>query len=820
MYLNLMFLLPGIRLLRKTLFIVLAVMLSACAGTQAFRDGNQLLAEGKVEQGLSKLEEAVRLEPKNAEFRIALASRRLSTINRLIAGAEAAQREGRLSEAEKLYRQIQGIDAQNAIARQGLEVLIQERRHRLVLVEVESLLKKAGSTDLADALEKLRPVLLENPNQKDALNLKARIDEARAKEIRPDVKLAAAFRKPISLEFRDAPLKAVLEVVARVSGLNFFYDKDIRPDLKATIFAKNTSIEDAMRLLLVTNQLEQKILNENSILIYPNTPQKLKDYQTLVLRSFYLTNADVKAVSNTIKTVVKTKDLVIDERLGIIIMRDTPEAVRMAERIVALQDLSDPEVMLDVEIMEIKRSRLLELGIQWPSQLTLSPLQLSGVPLTLEDLKHLNSSNTQAGIGNVTVNLRKEDQDGNILANPRIRVRNKEKAKVQIGDRVPVITTTSTSTGFVSESVNYVDVGLKLEVEPTIYLDDEVGIKVNLEVSNLVREILSKSGTLSYQIGTRGANTVLRLKNGETQVLAGLISDEDRSTGNKVPLLGDLPIAGRLFGSQKDDTQRSEILLSITPRIVRSIRRPDMLAAEFESGTETNIGAQTLRLSTVETHPVETKDGQKSTAPTAATGVVSAPSWAESAVAPSLPIVPSSSGSSSGNTTNTTSTITPSSDKNTSIPGEVSGGGGAGTGVVSLTWQAPVQVKVGEQFSAVLRINSQQALRSMPVLVGFDPQALQMVSVQEGDFFKQGNAQTSFSQRVDAAQGKVFVALVRQNATGNEGGINGVGGLVTLTFKALKAAPLVKVQILSATPEPAPSAPLTMPVEHILSVLP
>ncbi|RYG08111.1 MAG: general secretion pathway protein GspD, partial [Burkholderiales bacterium] len=424
--------------------------------------------------------------------------------------------------------------------------------------------------------------------------LKERIDEARSKQAKPETKLADSFRKTISLEFRDAPLRSVFDVIAKVSGLNFFFDKDMRPDLKASIFAKNTTIDDAVRLLMVTNQLEQKVLNENSILIYPNTPQKLKDYQPLSVRTFYLANADVKAVSNTIKTIVKTKDLVIDERLGLIILRDTPDAIRMAERIVAMQDLSDPEVMLEVEVVEMKRSRLLELGINWPNQLTLAPIQVDGVPLVLSDLRNLNRNNIKLGIGNVTINARKEDSDGSILANPRIRVRNREKAKILIGDRVPVITTTSNVTGFVSESINYVDVGLKLEVEPNIYLDEEVAIKINLEVSSLVREVISKSGSLSYQIGTRGASTTLRLKDGETQILAGLISDEDRSTSNKVPGVGELPLAGRLFGSTKDDTQRSEILLSITPRVVRSIRRPDLLTAEFESGTESNIGARPL----------------------------------------------------------------------------------------------------------------------------------------------------------------------------------------------------------------------------------
>ena len=762
------------RFLQVSVIMVGALGLAGCWGIFAYREGNTLLAEGQIEAGLAKLEEAVRIEPGNAEYRIAYATRRASIINRFSLAAESARREGRLSDAEKAYRQVQVFDPENQMARQGLDALVKERRHRQVVAEADGLFKKGTVVDLADALEKLRPVLSENPQQKDALNLKARIDEARAKEARPEARLAAAFRKPISLAFRDASLKAVLEVVAKVSGLNFFYDKDIRPDLKVTVFAKNTTIEDALRLILVTNQLEQKLLNENSVLIYPNTPQKLKDYQTLAVRSFYLTNADVKAVSNTIKTIVKTKDLVIDERLGIIIMRDTPEAIQMAERIVALQDISDPEVMLDVEVLEVKRTRLMELGVNWPNQLTLSPLQFSGGMLTINDLKNLTGDTTQATIGNLVINARKEDQDSNILANPRIRVRNKEKAKVQVGDRVPLITTTSTSTGFVSESVNYVDVGLKLEVEPHIYLDEEVAIKVNLEVSNLVREIQSKSGTLSYQIGSRGANTVLRLKDGETQILAGLISDEDRSSSNKVPLLGDLPIAGRLFGSQKDDDQRSEILLSITPHVVRSIRRPDMQIAEFESGTESSIGVPTLRVSTVE--PAPGSDVKE-----------------ETKVASAAPM-PAAAAAASGD-----SPI-------------------AASGNVTFGWQAPAQVKVGEQFSAVLETNSQQAIRGMPLLIGFNPQIFQVVGVQEGDFFKQGNGQTSFSQRIDPVEGKIFVALVRQSSAGAGTGINGRGSLVTVNLKAVKAASGAKVQLLSASPDPA--APVSTPVEYSVNVLP
>ncbi|MBS1198217.1 MAG: putative secretion system protein GspD-like [Proteobacteria bacterium] len=832
-----LFSLPAGSYLRFGLLVATAFFLSGCAGMIAHYQSNTLFSAGKVDEGMAKLEEAVREEPRNAEYRIALNTRKSEQVNRYVNEGENARQSGKLTEAEKAYRQVLKYDPNHVLAKQGLEAVAIDRRHRQAVGEAEALFKQNTPAGIADALEKLRPILSENPSQKEALNLKARIGEARSKDAKPEAKLAAVFRKTISLEFRDAPMKSVFDFIAKFAGMNFYFDKDLRPDLKASVLAKNTTVEDAVRLMLTTNQLEFIVLNDNSILIYPNTPQKQQEYQALSVRAFHLANSDVKAVSNSIKTIVKTKDMVIDERLGLIIIRDTPEAIRMAERIVSLQDMSDPEVMLDVEIMEIKRSRLLELGIQWPSQLALSPLQIGGVPITLEDLRKQTSATTQATIGSTLINARREGQDGNILANPRIRVRNKDKAKIMIGDRVPVITTTSTSTGFVAESVSYVDVGLKLEVEPNIYLDEEVGIKVNLDVSNIVREVLSKSGTLSYQIGTRNASTSLRLKNGETQILAGLISDEDRSTANKVPGLGELPIVGRLFGSQKDDGARSEILLSITPRVVRSIRRPDLQVAEFESGTSSKVGAPTLRLSNNETAkdnkpaaantpaaqsaPVAGQNPATPVATAAPVGQQPAPSLAGQAATPQARVPAPASNTvapPAAATPSTGAVVTPVSAANVQPVGATKTI--AADGKITLSWQTPSQVKTGEQFTSVLKLTSQPSLRGLPILVAFDPQTLQVVSVQEGDFFKQGSGKTNFTHRIDTTQGKIFAAVVRQSAGGADAGINGSGGVLSITFKAIKAGSSSRLQVLSATPEPAPATPLAVPVEQVIKITP
>lgn len=226
-----------------------------------------------------------------------------------------------------------------------------------------------------------------------------------------------------------------------------------------------------------------------------------------------------------------------------------------------------------------------------------------------------------------------------MLANPRIRVKNREKAAIHIGDRVPVITTTAAATGgFVSESVSYLDVGLKLEVEPTIYLDDDVGIKIGLEVSNITREVQSSDGsTLTYQIGTRKASTVLRLRDGETQVLAGLISDEDRSSANRVPGLGDLPVLGRLFSSNNDNHSKTEIVLLITPHIMRTLAQPSAAALEFSAGTEASTGAAPFTPTSAS--PVSTSGPQRLLEPAPAPqGYPSAPAAPlEQGSAPSAP---------------------------------------------------------------------------------------------------------------------------------------------------------------------------------------
>jgi general secretion pathway protein D len=579
---------PGALLCARVAAPLLALLLAGCAGQMAYRDGRELVAQDQVEAGLLKLQEAVAAEPGNAQYKAAWLQTRERAVLRYLEQAERYEADNMPDLALQQYRRVLGIDPKNVKARAGVAKLEAVPRQAKMRAEAAAAIE-GKQYDVAR--QRLSAILTERPGDEAAA---AMLRDLTEKTAPPPVEsgLARAFRQPISIEFRDAPLRQIFEIIARRSGLNFVFDKDVKADTKASVFLKNSTVESAIYFLLVTNQLEQQVMDANTILIYPNVAAKQKEYQEMVVKTFFLSNADAKSLANTLKTILKTRDVVVDEKLNLLIVRDTPEAIRLAERLVALQDVPEPEVMLEVEILEVKRTRLLDLGIDWPTSLTLSPLTTSGgTAVTLSDLQGLNK--TRLGISSVsaTVNANQTDTDANLLANPRIRVRNKEKAKVVIGDKVPVISASITSgTSTVSsESVSYIDVGLTLNAEPTIYLNNDVAIRMSLEVSNLVSSITTTSGTVAYQIGTRQVSTMLQLKDGENQVLAGLINNEDRSSGSKVPGLGELPVLGRLFGTTSDDKQKTEIVLSITPHLVRNIQRPQAAESEFSAGTESNF---------------------------------------------------------------------------------------------------------------------------------------------------------------------------------------------------------------------------------------
>lgn len=747
------------RLLPATSLLILSV---GCAGGQlAYYDGKKLAAAGQKREALAKFEEAVAKNSNSAEYRIAAIQTREELVQQALAQAETLMNQQRHDEARAAYHQALSLHPNNARALEGLNNIQIAIRHDKWLLNAKNSIEKNNNE--GEARNWLRMVLAEDPKNAHALGMLEALDAKQPKKP-STATLAAPFRTPITIEFKDAPIKTVFEVISRTSGLNFLFDKDVKTDQKTSIFLKNSTTEAAINLTLLTNQLEMRVIDSNTILIYPNTQAKQKDYQPLVVKTFYLANAEAKSVANTLKTILKSKDIVVDEKLNVLILRDTPEAIRLATKLVDVHDVSESEVMLEVEILEIKRTRLLDLGIQWADQLSLSPIAAASGALTVADLRGLNQDTIAASIGPTTINAKNNDTDANILANPRIRVRNREKAKILIGERVPNITSTSTATGFVGESITYVDVGLKLDVEPTISVGGEVSIKISLEVSNIIRQVQTQSGSLAFQIGTRTAQTMLRLKDGENQVLAGLINSEDRNTANKIPFIGDIPLIGRLFGQQRDEGAKTEIVLSITPRILRNLERPGESSMEFESGTESSLNGFNLY------NP----------------GAEKAPAAASPELAPA--------------------STKPKQDNEVSAD------------AATINWQGPTQAKVGDTVTMQLIMQSSQPLISVPMAVGFDPLAFEVVSVAEGDFLKQGDAQTNFTSRVDPS-GKILITGSRNG----DSGATAAGTMASINLRVLaapgKEAPF-KVLALSPVAQGGKSINTPLPAPFVVGIEP
>ena len=272
--------------LKKLLLGLLVLsLLSACtAGREAFNDGQSLIQAGKVEEGLAELERALKENNRNVEYKTFYHRQKELYIAHLLNTANNARAAKRYTEAEKGYRHVFKYDPKNQYAIDSLEGIQQDRRHDEVMLNAEKLLT-AGKADEAEAIA--RSVLAENPQHAAAYKMMKDQEDKITKQKQTSTGLGAAFKKPITLEFRDANLKAIFEVISRATQINFIFDRDVRPDLKSTIFVKNTTIEDVVNLLMVTNQLEKRVLNENTVLIYPNTPAKNKDYQELVVRAFF-----------------------------------------------------------------------------------------------------------------------------------------------------------------------------------------------------------------------------------------------------------------------------------------------------------------------------------------------------------------------------------------------------------------------------------------------------------------------------------------------------------------------------------------------------
>ncbi|HEY8023540.1 MAG TPA: secretin and TonB N-terminal domain-containing protein [Burkholderiaceae bacterium] len=779
---------------------MIAAELAGCAAGQHHRAGISAMEKGAYVDAVKELELASELEPEDVRFRQDYLVSKEKAAQKLSALAEAEFAAGKNAEADQYFRILLKVDRDNPQAIAGLDMIARAARATEDVAQAREALKRG---DVVLAQQWVARALERVPEQPEAKAVQHEIEAQQSKELLLTPSLSAVYKKPINLEFRDASIKNVFEALSRTTGINFIFDHDVKSDQRTTVFLKQTTLEDAVDVILTTSQLDKKILNDTSVLIYPNNAAKTKEYQDLVVKVFYIANSDVKQTASMLKTVLKIKDVYVDEKANMLVLRENPDTIILADKLIALQDVDEPEVMLDVEVLEITRSRAQDLGIQLSNQLTITPLPsiVTTTPGTgtgtgatngtqtipLNDLRHINSSLLGVTLPTATLNFQKTDSDVNLLANPRIRVRDREKAKILIGDKVPVVTTTSSATGFVAENIQYIDVGIKLDVEPEIHLHDEISLKLGLEVSSLVSTITTSNGSQAYQIGTRNFNSALRLKDGETQILGGLISKSDTSNANRLPILGEIPLLGRLFSNQNDNAEKTEVVLSITPHLIRNIQRKDPSAESFWSGTEAALRTKPLQLHKIENTPaqagagaVRKVSGQTSNQPQPNT----APNSSSNANVPTLPPA--------------------------TVPNMTQAGN------LKVFWKGPAQTKVGETISLELDIDALDPLKTVPLQLAFNPAEFEVIAIKEGDFFGK-SGKSSFNQAIDKQSGRVSVG----GGSDNPAGAKGSGTLLTIELKALQPTNEANISLIGLTPigGAQPMTRLTLPIAHKIEVV-
>lgn len=578
--------LPRARL--TCLGLALSLLLGACATPAAIEEAELLSRGGQYESAVARLQGALKERPEDRSLRLALIREQDRAVAALWSQANAARDAGQADELKRIQARMEQAAPQHPRT-QALRVEVDRLQRRARLFSDAQRAIDAKTYERAEA--NLRELLGEEPGNQRARNLLSSVEDIRATQARNQTtQTLAVGTQPVTLEFREAPLKSVFEALARAANLNFVFDKDVRGDTKTTVFLRKLSVDEALRVILGTQQLGYRLLNDNTVLVFPATQQKQRDVLDTVTKTYYLTNTDPKQAQALVRTVAKTRDIFIDERLNLLVVRDTPEVVRLIDRLIQNLDVAEAEVVLELEVMEVSSTKVDEIGLSLPEVLNY------GVPNSTAAISSVSGLRWSTANPAAIATLKSSRGLSNLLANPSIRARNREKAKVLLGEKLPVFTTTSTANVGVSASVSYLDVGLKLEVEPQVQLDNDVTIKVALEVSSVTKAVDGPQGSVAYQIGTRQASTTLRIRDGETQILAGLISDNESRNSSGVPGLHDLPIAGRLFGTTKDSHDKTEVILLITPRVVRNVVQPSLASAITPSGTEAQPGAMPLTL--------------------------------------------------------------------------------------------------------------------------------------------------------------------------------------------------------------------------------
>lgn len=631
------------------------------------------------------------------------------------------------------------------------------------------------------------------------------------------VELKPVSNDPITLHMVE-DVKVIYEAIGKAAGLNVLFDPDYSSK-RIPVDLTNVTLSDALRIVGTISGTFYKAITPNTIFVATNSRTKRTDLDEQAVQTFYLTNASQQNDANEVVIAIRN---LLDPSVKIylvpsqnaIVMRATPDQLLLAQKLLNDLDRARPEVVVDVAVLEVNKNVEHNLGITLPQSITLTPqanpttttsgstsTTTSGTTttsnFTLNTLAHLNANNFAVTISGGTLNALLSDADTRVLQNPSLRATDGQRATMKIGEKIPVATgsyNAGVSTGVASIGVQtqftYLDIGVNIDMTPTVHYDREVTLKMKIEVLSQITTV-NISGVNEPVIGQRTSEQVITLKDGEPSLLAGIITKNDALNINGTPGVGELPFLKYFFTSRDKINDKTEIVFIIIPHIVREsiLTRANVRAIDTGTGQSIEL-RRDASMNDSDSEPVNSIKPHNSPTPTSAANAASA--MVQQLSQQAAPTPPPANYVPGAQTTPAESTPAPAPAAQTPATSTVGGP------PISFTVVPPESSQpVGSTFQVAVMLGNGHDVSSVPLQLQFNPALLQLVNVDAGDFLGKDGQAVSLVHRED--KGLVAISSIRPP---NTAGVSGTGSLCTLTFKAIapgdSTLTLVKVGALNS----------------------
>lgn len=563
---------PFLYLVHLSCALVIILGLISCTGRSQFKMGNEAMQHKDWDKAVEFYLKALHSKPSNIQYR-------LSLVDAMLSASYIHTEKGKL--------------------------FFVQRRFNRALREFEKAIEYNPENNIArnKKLTILR-IFQEREQQQRKKNHLAQVKANAQNQKQPPQPQLKYPSKSFSLQFRGTDLLQILKVLQKSSGIDFIYDPAFK-SRRIELNLQDVQFLDALQKIMIQSQSFFKVLDAKTVLIIPDTPAKRREYEDLVMRTFFLSDADPEEIRKILVPLTGIKAIAVDKNLNTLTAKGTIPQVQLVEKLVNIHDKPRGELFVDVEIIEVNRNRVKEYGIELSSyQVSETYLPLTGSDTDITDsgstirlnmISHTDTSDYLLSLPSVSYKLLKSDSESRIKARPKLRVLDMEEVKIKLGDKVPIPTTSFVpyNTGGPAQqpitSYNLEDIGINIKLKPRIHHDGLVTLKMEFELTFITRP---GSGGVPPTIGNRSITTVIKLRDNETSILAGLIRDTERRSMSGFPLISQVPILKEIFGGNRREIEQTDIILTITPRIIRF---PEIAEHDLEyiwSGTIQDPGLQ------------------------------------------------------------------------------------------------------------------------------------------------------------------------------------------------------------------------------------